>query len=175
MSDSELIKQIIEGSHTAFDSLMERYYVPLYVFASRILNKDPIAEDVVQDVFVGLWVNRKKFDQVRSVRNYLYTTVRNSCFDIIKQSRRLEKYRGHNSVNEDGMTADYQAIELIRHLWDGVGVLPARVGEVIKLSLEGLRQDEIAEKMNIALPTVKILKAKGIKKLKNLFFGYFYF
>ena len=167
MRDDQLISGIIGGNIMAFNHLMERYYGALYVFADRLLNNDPIAEDVVQDVFVDILENRKKFEKVSSVRNYLYTAVRNHCVDIIRKSRRFSEYVRHNPLTEEDLMTKYLAVEVTRQLWEAIDKLPPRTGKIIKLSLEGMRQEKIAEEMGITLATVKSQKREGIQKLRN--------
>ena len=158
----------------AFNHLMERYYGALYVFADRLLNRDPIAEDVVQDVFVDILENRKKFEKVSSVRNYLYTAVRNQCVDIIRKSRRFSEYVQHNPPTEEDLMSKYLAVEVMRQLWEAIDKLPPRTGKIIRLSLQGMRQEKIAEEMGITIATVKSQKREGIQKLRRLLCPWFF-
>lgn len=169
MNDNDIIKNIVGGNHNAFNLLMEKYYIPLRVFASQILNDDAVVDDVVQDVFVNLWENRKKISHVLSIRNYLYTTIRNNCVDLIRSSRRFKLFQEFRSKSQLFGEVDYQAVEMVRHLWEALEILTPRIRQVITMSLEGLKQEEIAKEMNIALPTVKALKARGIKQLRDIF------
>lgn len=169
MNDNDIIKNIMDGDHNAFNLLMKKYYLPLRVFASQILNDDVIADDIVQEAFVNLWENRKKMGHVLSAKNYLYTTIRNNSVDIIRSSQKFKTFQQYKVANQTGTDIDYQAVEMIHHLWESLEILPPRIRLVISLSLKGLKQEEIAEEMNIALPTVKSLKARGIKQLRNIF------
>ncbi|MDR1720101.1 MAG: sigma-70 family RNA polymerase sigma factor [Dysgonamonadaceae bacterium] len=167
MDDTTLSLNISQGDHSAFRLLMERYYGALWVFSNRILDDDFYAEDVVQDVFVDVWSQRKQLAEVVSVKSYLYGMVKNKCLTVIRSSKISEKYPCEFQHIEDDMLDKYIETETIRLLLNAVEALPPRSARVLKLSLEGLRQEKIAEQMGITVATVKALKAEGIKKLKK--------
>jgi RNA polymerase sigma-70 factor (ECF subfamily) len=167
MDDKTLSLNISLGDRDAFRLLMERYYGALWVFAARLLHDDFSAEDVVQDTFVDIWQERKQLPRVISLNSYLYGIVRNKCIAIMRSSRRAENYRNDFQPVEEDMLDKYIETETLRLLSTAIEALPPRSARVIRLSLEGLRQEKIAEQMNITVATVKALKSEGIKKLRK--------
>ena len=168
MDDKRLLEDILANNHDAFNALMERYYGALRVFAARMLRDNSAAKDVVQDVFVNVWENRKKLSCVSSVKAYLYATVRNKCINMNMSADRQKTYANKASVIEDDILTSHYEVETARQLWEAIEKLPPRTAEIIRLSMEGKSQDKIAEEMSITLPTVKSQKAIGIKKLREL-------
>lgn len=164
MNDSTLLNRVSSGDRQAFNLLAERYYDSLFAFAFRILKDHAVTEDVIQDSLIKIWLNRKKISQ----KAYLYTIVKNQSLSYLRNAMR----RGTLPENEEPVAEDistyYIEQEVYRTLTTAIDQLPPRTAEAIRLSLEGLKQEEIAEQMGITLPTVKFLKAEGIKKLRGM-------
>ena len=89
--DSDLIENIKKGDRTAFDELYKQYYFSLRAYA-RLLLYENEADDVVQDVFFKIWINREQLDSSLSVRGYLLRSVYNTSLNIIKRKNLQENY-----------------------------------------------------------------------------------
>ncbi|MCL2561194.1 MAG: sigma-70 family RNA polymerase sigma factor [Rikenellaceae bacterium] len=169
MGDKELMHNIVQGDREAFNLLTVKYYPALFMFAESIIPGKDAAKDIVQEAFVYLWEKRKKLTDVISVKNYLYTAVRNYCYIHLRSSKlRANLPAGNMTVQEEDIHYNYVRAETIRLLSAAIDTLPSRTAEVIRLTLEGLRQEKIAESMNITVATVKLLKARGIIRLREL-------
>lgn len=164
-----LFPEIQNDNQQAFNRLVFSMSETLRAFAFDILKNKEIAEDIVQDVFVKLWINRKRLKADSSLRNLLYVSTRNLAFNHLRTCKR-EIERNKQFYEEVAASADNYAIqeEAIRLLQEAIGHLPPRTAEVIKLRLEGLKQEEIARQMNITVANVKRLQALGITKLKQI-------
>lgn len=167
MDDHSLLDGVCTGDKHAFRRLMTKYYDALYVFAFRLLHDGRSAEDAVQDAFMHVWIARKQLSAVDSLKNYLYGIVRNRCMLALRSSRNHDKYLRTIAPAADDTLSIQTETETMRLLDQAIGDLPPRSGEVIRLSLEGLRQDDIARQMEITVATVKFLKADAIKKLRK--------
>ena len=165
--DTVLIARIVEDDHKSFDTLVRRYYSTLFAVAQRMIQDSAEAEDIVQDIFVNLWNSRHKYLDVCSPKDYLFISLRNLAM------RRLHEKNKLHALTEDHKVAFYDYWEYIleeetyRLLIEAIDALPPRSREVIKHSLTGMRQEEIAQEMGITIATVKALKADGIKKLRK--------
>lgn len=169
MEDKILLSLIIKGDSNAFRILVERYCDALVVFAVRILKDNYLAEDIVQDAFEQIWSARKKLNPTLSIKSYLYGIVRNKCFVMLRSAKVSAKYRSTlTHISDDNVMMNYIETETIRLLTSAIETLPPRSAEVIRLSLGGMKQEQIAEEMGIVLATVKALKADGIKKLQKI-------
>ena len=80
-SDRQLIRNIRKGDAKSFEELFDRYYDRFYAFACALLHDRDAAEDILQNVFLKLWIGRERLDEDRSVSNYLLVSVRNEIYD----------------------------------------------------------------------------------------------
>lgn len=80
-----LILQIQQDNEHAFKRLYQAYYIRVVTFITGIIKKHDIAEDLAQDVFVNLWINRKTLDATRSLQNYIFVSSRNAAINYLKK------------------------------------------------------------------------------------------
>ena len=83
-SDRQLIRAIKNGDTKSFETLFERYYDRYFSFACALLHDADAAEDVLQNVFLKIWLGRDRLDENRSIENYLLVSVRNEIFDWLR-------------------------------------------------------------------------------------------
>ena len=84
--DKILFEHTNKSDVNAFKTLFHRYYKNLCLYATKIVNDDVAAEEIVQDLFVKLWEKRKTLEIKTSVKNYLVRSVRNQCLNFIKHN-----------------------------------------------------------------------------------------
>ena len=80
-----ILRHIRNGDQEAFSGFFEAHHVELVKYAFRFLYDQEACEDVVQEVFISLWENRNKLDIKSSLRNYLFSMVRNKCIDHLRK------------------------------------------------------------------------------------------
>lgn len=171
-----LLQEIQKDNREAFNELVLRYNESLNAFAFNILKDKEAAEDIVQDVFVNLWLNRKKITFGESTKSLLYVSTRNLVYNHIRSAKRENERYKHLAEENETSTLNYIIQEeALRLLNESIEQLPPRMAEVIRLSLEGLKQEEIAEQMEVTVANVKRLKALGIEKLKKILGALSYF
>ena len=152
--------------------IFDTYYEALVQYANRFLFPLSDCEDLVQDVFVGLWENENTFPDQISLKVYLYKTVRNKCYNVIKHNKVKNKYTENvvQSLEDDNLfLKQILEEEIVRQLYQAIEVLPDRKKQIIKLSLKGLKNAEIAESLGIKQQTVKTLKSQSYKILREQF------
>ena len=163
-----LLQEIQKDNRQAFNELVLSFNESLNAFACHILKDKEASEDIVQDVFVNLWLNRKKITFGESTKSLLYVSTRNMVFNYIRSMKRQDERYKHFTEDDEPSTMNYIIQEeALRLLNESIEQLPPRMAEVIRLSLEGLKQEEIAEKMEVTVANVKRLKALSIEKLKK--------
>ncbi len=148
--------------------LFDYYYTGLVVFADRYIHDMEMAEDIVQSVFVRLWENRQAIKS-SSIRHYLANAVKNNCIDLIRKNETREKYARRQIDREKEYGGDFWAeSELERMIETAVGNLPARCREIFIMSrYEGLKSNEIAEKLQLSQRTVETQITKALKILRK--------
>lgn len=177
MNSSEekvLFEAIKNNNEKAFETLFHRYYGHLCVFASRILQDDISAEEIVQDFFVKLWEKRAVLNIETSVKNYFFRSVKNLCLNQIQHNK--TKLRHKQSVLSDktqqALDDNFYEIDLADKIEESILALPKKRQIIFRLSREdGLKYREIAEKLNVSIKTVETQMSLAIKilrdKLKN--------
>lgn len=153
----------------AFHELFQKYYRPLIMFAMRYLGGQDKAEDVVQSLFITVWERKKAFFSEESLHVFLYNSVRNICLNLLKHERVEKKYADYILTNEKDFEKEYDWLEeeLYESLFKAIDELPPRCREVFLLSLDGKKNEEIAQELHITLLTVKTQKKKAIRYLRE--------
>lgn len=155
----DLVRKISESDQRAFDRLFRHFYSQLVRFGCKYVRSKTIASDIVQESFVRLWKKRETLDPNRSVKAYLYQTVRNRSLNYIrdhsKETVGLEPLQEYGLEAKNGNEQSAKADDRSELLSKWIKELPKRQREAFELSrFEGLDHDEIAEVMDISANTV---------------------
>ena len=172
-----LAKQLKNNSsHTSlirdkqeFKKIFESFYPALYLYASTIINDDIFIEDLVQEVFIKLWEKAEDFQHLNAVKSFLYTSVKNKCLNHIEHSKVVQKHKDFTLQHESNISiANNQIIEEETHrlIYNAINELPPGCKNVLLLSINGLKNDEIAEELNISVNSVKTQKKIAYKQLR---------
>jgi RNA polymerase sigma-70 factor (ECF subfamily) len=177
--DFLFIEKLKKGDYDAYTLLMNDYYNNLCGYAN-LFTKDPSkSEDIVQNVFVKLWVYRKKIDSNIPIKRYLHKSVYNEFIDQYRKNKSVisleEKHLKAINTVIDNNSFDIE--KLMIRVNDEIEKLPEKCKRVFILNKkEGLTHDEIAEYLQISIKTVeghitrafKILNQKLGKKIKSI-------
>lgn len=172
-SDAELIRSFRSGDEKAFTAVYQQFYFQVYQFAKRWLNESQDAEDVTADTFVKLWDRKAKFESLGNIGGFLYLTVRNACYDLLRhrQVRSGKQSEIARELDESGQT-DFtiQQIreEFLKLVYAEVERMPAKMKEIFLLSYrDGLKPAEIARQLQLSVQTVANQKVNAIRFLKE--------
>lgn len=135
----------------AFEALYNAYAVPLWRLARQFTGSDAQAEDVVEDVFVSLWIRRHEWRVSSSVRAYLYSAVRNRALNAIRDMGHLETVPEALVVETEAPPdADVEMHDLETALREAVNALPERQRTAVLLFWhESMNMSEIARIIGI--------------------------
>ena len=173
-TDDELLILLQKGNERAFTTIYERYHKLLYVVAFKYLKDNDTAKDAVQQVFLKLWESRTLLSIQINLRNYLYTMLKNYLLNEIRNNyTALEKnyeLAQETIEYENEILEKLEEKEMNEQLYRAIGDLPEQKKTVCLYKLEkGLSNQEIAEKMQISIPTVKAHYSQAIKLLREHF------
>lgn len=157
MIGEDIIVRFAAGQESAFRTLYEKYVPALRYFAAKYMEDDAVIDDVVQDVFVCLWEKRADFSTENSLKSFLYTSVKNSCLNMIRHRGVKDRYV-EVSLREEQQEFFLEHIleaEMFELLLSVFNELPPACREVYRLSLEGKTHEEIAGQLQITVNTVK--------------------
>ena len=179
-SDEDLLTSLRQGSEDAFTVIYERYHKLLYVLVYKYLKSTYSSEDAVQQVFLKLWEARSLLMVNVNLRNYLYTMLKNHVLNEIRNNNSaVEKnYEIVQSAPEyeDELLIKIEEQDMMSHFYQAIDHLPEQKRQVCLYKLKGnLSNQEIDDKMNISVPTVKSQYAQAIKILRAHFERLFLF
>jgi len=151
------------------EQLFRAYYRMLCAFAMPYVKDAERAEDLVQDLFFRLWLDREKLTVNTSVKAYLFTAVRNRCLNEVKvQGRVRSLVEERDDVQEEDGRSEDEHTERIARVQAAIEALPEERRRVFKLSrYEGLKYHEIAERLGISVKTVENQMGKALKTLRE--------
>ena len=152
MLPDEFIDQINRKQMPAFRELFGTFYRYLVLYALRYVKQQEVAEDVVQEVFIAIWESDKKYNSYHGFRAFLYDSVKNRCLNYLKHQ---EVERRHAEIllwEQDEEDEDE---------------LPERCRQVFKLHLQGEKNEEIAQILELSVETVKTQKKKAMYFLRE--------
>lgn len=169
-NEKELFREIKNGNKSAFEKVFHHYYQNLCVFASKIIQDDDSAEEIVQDLFVKIWEKRHEIEIKTSLKNYLVRSVKNQCLNYIKHNKIREEHAKTILSEKEGVPEkdDFIEIDLLQKIEESINELPKKRQEIFRLSREeGLKYREIAEKLNVSIKTVETQMGLAMKTLRE--------
>jgi RNA polymerase sigma-70 factor, ECF subfamily len=170
-NDNELFLQIRQGNKKSFESLFREYYAPLCAFSRKYVKDPDECEEIVQSFFLKLWDKRQELEINISVKNYLFSSVRNRCLNYIKHEKIKQEYTAEilsNTETRNDSTNFLMEVDLVEKIDQSIAALPERRREIFVLSREhGLKYREIAEKMGISIKTVETQMGQALKELRE--------
>lgn len=173
--ESTLLAMLAEDSEYAFQIIFDRHRDTIYKVAMLYVKSPVIAEEIVQDVFLKLWFQRKNLTQLRSLESWLFILTRNltiNCFKkITHEWTAREKWVKENGLSEN--TTDHKIIdaEYQRLLQLAIAQLSPQQQQVYKLAKEqGLSYEAISTRLSISPLTVKTHIARALSSIR-LFLG----
>jgi RNA polymerase sigma-70 factor (ECF subfamily) len=160
-----------KGESQALQSLLKLFYSPLCLFAERLVKDRLAAEDIVGESFIKLWNKRHDFETLQNTKAFLYISTRNACLNLLKQAQRdhlSKKQLAYLTGEQEGyILNEIVRAEVLQEIMQAIESLPEQCGKVLKLGyLEGLKNQEIADLLQISVHTVKNQKARAIQLLK---------
>ncbi len=160
----------------AIQLIFDRYYIDLCLYADSILKDRFASEEVVEELFITIWLKAKDLTILTSLKNYLYRSVHNNSIKYLKkmdtEGKNIEKFMIHDSSEFYGDESNYQIVDLItKEIEDKANTillkLPDRCKEIYLLNrYENLSYPEIAEKLNITVGTVKTQMSRAFEKFR---------
>jgi RNA polymerase sigma-70 factor, ECF subfamily len=168
---SDKIKHIQEAKSVdsaTFEQLFTDHYDPLYRYCQTMVKDQNDTEDIVQSVFMDLWHDRSKLVIQTSIKAYLYKAVYFKCMNKIKHDKVASKYSNTISNVESTAVTDTLIIqEIADKIKETIESLPEQCRKIFSMSrMDGLRYNEIAEKLNLSPKTIENQMGKALKTMR---------
>ena len=171
----ELCRRLKASDRGAFEQVFRRLREGLLRYVRSIVERDAVAHDLVQDVFVYLWGLRETLDPSRPLKAYLYRMARNRAYRFLRDERAhaekheiLKRQASAQTTGSDELEARLDAEVLSRRLRAWIGALPKRQREALLLSrIHGLSHREIASIMGVSPRTVNNHIVRALEHLQE--------
>lgn len=166
-TDDLFILQLIKaGDQLAFKHLFELYFVPLCRFVHLYVSDRKAAEDIVVDIFAGIWEKRETWQVQLSIKAYLFQSARNRALNYLRDTERFISTSDFSSLEHFENDETLETRELQRLIEEAISSLPPKCREIfVKSRTENLSNKEIAGQLQI---TVKAVEAQITRALKQI-------
>ena len=171
ISEKDLIVRLKEGDQTAFKLLFHFYYPGLVIYASQFTADRAEAEEIVQDFFVRLWQKHQHVLSSDSLKNYFFSSIRNSSLNYLKHKKIEANYlKEIYDLSNEHLAYDtnlYIESELQEKIKNSIDLLPEKCREIFVMSrMRGLKNEEIAVELNLSKRTVETQISNALKVLR---------
>ncbi len=141
-------------------------------YAFNFLKEQEASEEIAQEVFYQLWINRDKTEIKAAISSYLYRAVRNRCINLIKHIDIRENYKAHNQYEIDKaheeMSDTLTVSELDSKIRTAIDNMPLQRKKIFLMSrYEEMTYKEIAEKMGLSKKTIENQMGKALQYLRE--------
>ena len=173
-TEKELFNKIAEGEESAFEALFELTAPLLRGTISKLVNSPDIIPDILQEIFLRVWVNRDKLTEINSPRSWLLQITYHYCFDWLRRRkvqeeahrqllREQEDIHLRNALSQPSAFAETKKI-----IADAVNALSPQAKRIYQFSREhGYTISEIAAELGLAPQSVKNTISRAIKEIRE--------
>ena len=175
-----------QREETRFEDIYLSYFSKMKYFAKEYVISEEDAENIVQDVFVELWENKEMLNMHMNLIAYLFTTIKNKCLNHLRHklvvqetaSKLQEEYTISLLMNlysleafDNNLFSDQDIEKIISRALD---TLSEKCRTIFIMSkIEGKKQKEIAQELNISINTIETQMGIAYKKLRIELKDYF--
>lgn len=171
-SDKELFERISEGDEKAFRKVFHAYNKILFPFVVALMKSETEAREVMQEVFLKLWLQRSTLRSVENPGGWLRTLASNHAYDHLRKQATYHRYLNEMHLQQPDAAGEFndqqqaaQARELLRQ---AISRLPERRRQIFELSkLEGLSRREVANLLELSENTVRNQLAEAMDFLQR--------
>lgn len=170
ITEKELLHQIAADDAEAFEVMLNRYHGPCYETALTILQDEQQAKDIVQEVFLKVWLRRKKLEEVDNFGGWLRRITVNLIYDYIKRAKKEDARRAawvrdmYLPETDEATTEEVEFEELIN---EALERLPAKQKEAfVLIKKEGRSREEAAAIQGVSAETIKTNLERAMRSIR---------
>jgi RNA polymerase sigma-70 factor (ECF subfamily) len=171
-TDQELFQLIASGDEAAFTTLFHRYVPKLYPVLLSLVRSEAVARDLIQDAFLKIWINRNELTDIVAPNNWIFRIVYNLAYSWLERQALGQKVHQRigalQPINTIQTEEQVLFAETARLLQQAVHHLPPQTKRIYLLSREqGLKNQEIADALQLSVSTVKNTLVNACKAIKE--------
>lgn len=167
--DERLFESLQRGNKKAFNTFFLRYYPVLCAYATQFVGIND-AEELIQDMMVGIWERRKEIVVDSSLNGYLFRAVKNKCINHIEKLRLHEQVHSLIAGSWQSQFEDpdfYIVEELTQKIEEALAKLPETYREAFVMNrIDGKTYNEIATALGMSSKTIDYRIQQALKSLR---------
>ena len=171
----QLVEKVQQGDKSAFTEIYKAHFYGLCNFSYHFIKSQAVCEELVQDLFLYIWQNRREWNPPGTVKSYLYKSIKNRSLDYLKHKRVQNEFENkqreefeNTTITQDTLRLHKSEDQLIKSIHNAIESLPVDRKIIFKMSREdGLTYREIAEVMEISVKTVETQMGRSLKTLRE--------
>ena len=171
-SESELLRLVAEGDEQAFKNLFHQYWDNIYGVSLMLTKSAVLAEDMVQEIFLKVWLKKEQLPGVENFGNFIFIIARNHIFDTLRKKSREQEFTKHlityfktDPNNPEQELLQKESKNLVQN---AINNLPGQQRLVYQLSRDkGLSQEEIADQLGLSRNTVRNHMARALQAIRE--------
>ena len=171
------LSQLKAGSESAFEHIFKIDYQRIVGFCEQFIEDKDQSQNIAQEAFVKLWLNRSQLESVNGIHSFLYTAAKTDCLNYLKHQKVINRHRDlqlqakEAELNREILESfDFNQLELMeleKLINQAIEELPEKCRLVFRLSrIEGKKKNEIANELEISVKSVEANITRALKTLK---------
>jgi len=171
--EKELFSRVAQGDEEAFNTLFHRYVPRLHTIVMKVTKSEGVAKDIIQEVFLYLWMDRESLAEVAVPQNWIFKMAYNRSYTwLSRQVSRHQKYNEFKQQNpgegDDNLQDTVFLHETARLIQEATAQLPEQARKIFQLSREsGLKAAEVADRLDISVQTVRNSLVRSVRSIKE--------
>lgn len=171
LNNQRFISLIVKGDQNKFRILMESTSDELFGFAQGFVRNREVAEEIVSDVYVKIWKNRKELVKIKNIKSYLFISVKNGCLSHFRKAKNdkiiyFDEIKDYHFSLVESSENEILNEEIIEQIHAAIEELPPKCKLAFTLAkINGLKHKEIAEILNVSPKTVNNHLVSALKKI----------
>lgn len=167
---AETLHNLQNGDAKAFEEVFVFYFKKIKIFIAAYVKSDSEAEELAEDLFVNLWINRKAIQPNKSFNSYMHTIARNEALNHLRHKKVVQSYESQVSLNDYSDCSDEELIARETALLIDMAIdrMPEQRKKIFKLSRQqGLKNEEIAILLNTTKRNVESQLSLALKEIRQ--------
>lgn len=172
IDEHNLLAAVAQGNETAFSSLFELLKDKVYTYSFHFTRSVFIAEEITQEVFLKIWMNKESMSEVSNIEAWVITVTKNLCFNYLKKLAHEQRIKD-SLVNqeykaEENVDAYISYKEQLSRIDEAINQLSPQQRLIFSLNRDqGMKNEEIARQLNLSPNTVKTHMVAALRKIRD--------
>lgn len=171
--EKELFSRVAQGDEEAFNALFHHYVPRLHTLIMKVTRSELVAKDIIQEVFLYLWLDRESLVEVENPQNWIFKIAYNRSYTWL--ARQVVRNRKYNELRlqkqvegNDNLEHIVLLNETARLVREATALLPPQARKIFQLSREtGMKAADVAGHLNISVQTVRNSLVRSVKFIRE--------